>query len=113
MHVDRSRERVFENEAWKILMHERPGCVCFYLVQRGTGSLNDVVCAICTTPCALRHRVEIEYFIGLLSMSPPLPQLAAVKPEPVLALAPLAPLALRPPPSRALPSPSPRLGLMS
>jgi hypothetical protein len=34
-----------------------------------------------------RNRVEIEYFIALLSMSPPLPQLAAVKPEPVRPLA--------------------------
>mmetsp|Transcript_58196 Transcript_58196/g.85307 ORF Transcript_58196/g.85307 Transcript_58196/m.85307 type:complete len:512 (+) Transcript_58196:49-1584(+) len=31
-----------------------------------------------------RIRVEVEYFISLLSMSPPLPQLAAVKPESAL-----------------------------
>ena len=30
------------------------------------------------------NRVEIEYFISLLSLSPPLPQLAHVKPEPAL-----------------------------
>ena len=35
----------------------------------------DVFLSLCS--------VEIEYFIALLSMSPPLPQLAAVKPEPV------------------------------
>ena len=72
------------------------------------GQTDDVVDA---RVHVLRRRVEIEYFIGLLSMSPPLPQLAAVKPEPVSPLSLPLPPSFPPPSPLPLPLPLPSLSL--